>query len=82
MFKSFLGKSKIYLNLTDLSQFFKQVDLRPVHLVLPAVFAIFASVFEGLSIGLLIPAVKGIIESDFGFVRQIPLLRGDRKSVV
>jgi ABC-type multidrug transport system fused ATPase/permease subunit len=34
-----------------------------------------AAFFEGISLGLLVPVTKGIIEMDFGFARDLPLVK-------
>ena len=75
MLKFLLARSTLYRNFVELTQFLRQVDLKPAHLLWPAVLAMLASIFEGFSIGLLIPTVKGIIEADFSFVVRSPFLK-------
>jgi len=48
--------------------------IKSAYLIIPALLAVAASFFEVASIGLIIPTVKGIIEGDFSFVREFPIL--------
>lgn len=74
MFKSSIKRSKVYSNFMRLREFLKRMKIRPIHLIIPSVLALGATLFEGISVGLLIPTVKGIIERDFDFVRHLPVL--------
>ena len=65
---------KIYSNFARLKQFFRWVGIRPWTLLVPTVLALGAAFFEGLSFGLLIPTIKGIIEGNTRFVKTLPLL--------
>ena len=74
MSKSPVKKSNVYLKIKRFKEFFERVKLRPIHLLIPTVLAFVASVFEGISIGLLIPTIKGILDGDFSFVGTKPIL--------
>ena len=56
-------------------QFARRVKIHPLFFLLPACLSLIASVFEGVSVGLLIPFVKGVIEMNFSFVREIPFFQ-------
>ncbi|MCF7908156.1 MAG: ABC transporter ATP-binding protein/permease [Candidatus Omnitrophica bacterium] len=66
---------KLYLNLVRLIKFFHRIDVKLSHFIFPVVLALGAALFEGLSITLLIPTVRGIIKADFIFVREVPILK-------
>lgn len=49
----------------------KSVGISPVILSGLSLLAVVAALFEGISMGLLIPTVKGVIEKDFGFAGEV-----------
>lgn len=61
--------------LARLIHFFKRVGLHPAHLVLPSFLALSATMFEGISVGLLIPALRGLIGRDYRFATDTPILK-------
>ncbi|MDD5449336.1 MAG: ABC transporter ATP-binding protein [Candidatus Omnitrophica bacterium] len=67
--------SKFYLRLTILRQFFYIMGVRPIHIILPIVLSFIAASFDGISLGLLIPLARGIVENNFGFISETPLLK-------
>ena len=58
-----------------LKKFFKKVEINPAILLLPTFLSFAAAFFEGVSLGLLIPTIKSIIERNPAFVREVPVLR-------
>lgn len=48
--------------------------ISPYRLFLPVAFGLLAALCEGVSIGLLIPTIKGIIEMNFTFIYEIRIL--------
>jgi len=54
----------------------QETNMLSIRLLLPAILSLMAAFFEGLSVGLLIPIAKGIIEMDFAFVREMPFFKG------
>lgn len=52
----------------------KRIKVKLIYFVIPSVFAVVASIFEGISVGVLIPTVKGVIEADFSFLKTVPVL--------
>ncbi len=66
---------RIYSNLLRLKEFFKRIGMHPVHLVVPSLLALAATLFEGISVGLLIPTLKGLIDKDYSFARHLPILK-------
>ncbi len=66
---------KLYSKLTNLYRFFKRIGMNPVHLILPSFLALGATVFEGISVGLLIPTLRGLIDQDYNFAREAPVLK-------
>ncbi len=53
-----------------LDAFLTSLNLKIVHLFIPALMALLASCFEGASIALLVPTMKGLMEADFQFAIQ------------
>ena len=66
---------KLRANLVLSKNFLSQMKIRPVFFILPIVLTFCAAVFDGLSIGLLVPLVKGSIAMNFDFVRTLPVFR-------
>ena len=50
------------------------MEIHSIHLIVPSALALAATLFEGISVGLLIPTIKGIIEKDFDFARNLSVL--------
>jgi len=50
----------------------RRVDYRTSHLVCSAILAFLAAIFEGLTMVLLIPTLKGLIYRDFTFISETP----------
>lgn len=48
----------------------RKLRIGPGFVALPLVFAFCAALLEGISTGLLIPLLKGLVEGDFGFIWQ------------
>lgn len=57
-----------------LQKFFQKTQINPFSLLFPTLFGFGSAFFEGVSLGLLIPTIKGIIEGNPGFVREMPVL--------
>ncbi len=70
-----LRNLRIYSSFITLRGFFRKVEINPLHFAVPASLSLLASVFEGLSIGILVPFVKGAIQMDFSFVREWPFFQ-------
>ena len=68
-------KFKIYLDFIRLKNFFQLIGLHPIHLIVPSFLALLATLFEGISIGLLIPALKGLIDRNYDFAKGLPILK-------
>ncbi len=74
-------KSKIYRSFASgelgqdlriLRNLFRETRTSIFAFLIPAVFSLLTAFFEGLSLGLLIPLVKGVIEENFAFFLQLP----------
>lgn len=66
---------QLYARIIRVMGFLREMKVKPAYLILPVILSFAAALFEGLSIGLLVPAAKGIIEMDFAFVRELPVFR-------
>lgn len=60
----------------QLTSFLTAVQVPPVWVIVAAVFSFFASLFEGVSLGLLPPVIRGVVTMDFNFVWEQPYLAG------
>ena len=67
---------KVYSKLTRFYHFFRRIGMNPIHFILPSLLALLATIFEGISVGLLIPTLKGLIDQDYNFARETPVLKG------
>ena len=63
-------------NLRKLKAFLKNTNVNPFYFIIPALLAIFSAIFEGISVSTVIPLLKGIFTMDFGFVKDLPVLKG------
>ncbi len=52
----------------------RKIHVRPIHVIIPILFAMLAATFEGAGMGLLIPILNGFLEKSFSFVRDVPVL--------
>ena len=70
-----MKKERTYLNFKQLRRFFQKAQINPFSLLVPTLLGLAAAFFEGASLGLLIPTIKGIIEGNPSFVRTLPVLK-------
>ena len=52
----------------------RRIHIRPLHIIIPIVFAVLAACFEGVGMGLLIPILNGFLNKSFSFVTDTPVL--------
>ena len=52
----------------------RRIHIRPIHIVIPVLLALFAAVFEGMGMGLLIPILSGFLQKSFAFIDSVPVL--------
>ncbi|RJP28119.1 MAG: ABC transporter ATP-binding protein [Candidatus Omnitrophota bacterium] len=62
---------RLIKNNARLRRFLKTVNISLVDFSYPAVLSLLASFFEGISVVLLMPFVKGIVKMDFSFAKEI-----------
>ena len=58
-----------------LKELFGIANVRPIYFVFPTVSILIETFFEAVSVALLIPLVKGLLEMNFGFVNDLPVLK-------
>ena len=75
MITALLKKIPIYKNLVKAVSFARQIRLKLWYLVLPVTLSFLAALFDGLSVGLLIPLGDGIIRGNFDNALNTPILR-------
>ena len=64
-----------YHNLLDFKRRLSLLQAKWLYLILPTILAFMAALFDGISIGLLVPLLKGLIHKDFSFIQKYPLLQ-------
>lgn len=62
---------RLILNLKRFKRFLKRLKLEPVHLFFPSALAISAAAFEGATLFLLLPTIRGLVESNFEFAYSV-----------
>lgn len=66
---------KIFLKAFKLKELFHSLGIKPVNFIIPIFLSLIASLFEGISVGVLIPMVNGIISMNFSFVKELSVFR-------
>ena len=51
-----------------------KIHIHPLYLLVPITLSIIAAVFEGITMGLLIPILNGFFQKSFTFIHDIPVL--------
>jgi len=64
-----------YSHMAGVRVFFLRADLRVRSFSVPVLFSLAAAFFDGLSIFLLAPLLKGVIKQNFAFVGQLPVFQ-------
>ncbi len=60
--------------LDTLGNFFKVMQVKPHHLIIPMALSFLAVTSGGIGLGLLVPLAKGVVSGDYSFINNIPLL--------
>ncbi len=66
---------KVKIRFQEFKDFLSEIDLKLTIFVLPIFLGFCGALFEGSSFALLIPTVKGIIEGNTHFVKDMPYLK-------
>lgn len=69
-----IRKTKAYTDISNARQSLHSMDMKLRQMALPCLLTFIASLFDGLSFGLLIPAVDGFFRSDFTSATKLPVL--------
>jgi subfamily B ATP-binding cassette protein MsbA len=72
--KSFLSQWPPYRGWIAFRSFSRKVGVNPLAFLAPSLLAFLMSLAEGVSIGLLIPTLQGLIDKSFDFVHERPIL--------
>ncbi|UCG34869.1 MAG: ABC transporter ATP-binding protein [Candidatus Omnitrophota bacterium] len=70
-----IKNTRVYKRFLKLRRLFNKVGLNIWFFVIPGILSFVSASFHGLGMGLLIPILKGIIDKDFGFVKQTLILK-------
>ena len=73
--KPFLSQWPAYRGWIAFRGFSRKVGVNPLAFLAPSFLAFLTSLAEGVSVGLLIPTLQGLIGKSFDFVHQQPILR-------
>lgn len=61
---------KFFSNLINFKKFMHKIDVQPVNFISATFLSLLSALCEAISIGTLIPMVKGMIGFDFNFIKQ------------
>lgn len=73
--KSKLKNHRAYSRYTIMRKFFDIMGVKPIHIILPIFLSFIAASFDGISLGLLVPLVKGITANSFDFIKDVAVLK-------
>jgi subfamily B ATP-binding cassette protein MsbA len=68
--KAKLKNHRAYSRYTIMKKFFKIMGVKPIHIILPVALSFVAVSFDGISLGLLVPLVKGVVSNSFDFIKD------------
>ena len=66
---------KLYFRFIRARDFLHKIGIKFRYFFIPAALSLATAFFDSLSTVLLIPLLKGVIDRDFGFVREMPVLK-------
>ena len=75
MFRLSIKNTKAYKRFLRLREFFNKVGLNAWLFAFSTLLSLVSAIFHGLGLGLLIPMLKGVIDQDFSFVKEIHVLK-------
>lgn len=64
------GRGGFLWSLSQLSGFARETGLRPAYFAIPVLLGLGAALFEGISMGLLVPLAQGVLTRDFSFLHE------------
>jgi len=70
-----LKNHRVYSRYTIIKKFFIIMGVKPVHIILPVFLSFVAASFDGISLGLLVPLVKGVVSNSFDFIKETAVLK-------
>ncbi|MFH0763396.1 MAG: ABC transporter ATP-binding protein [Candidatus Omnitrophota bacterium] len=73
--KAKLKNHRMYFRYTIMKKFFGIMGVKPAHIVLPVFLSFIAASFDGISLGLLVPLVKGVVSNSFDFIKDMAGLK-------
>lgn len=63
------------MNFRNIAKLARRLHIRPAYLIIPGAISLVSALFNGLSAGLLIPILNGLISDDFASAYHIPILK-------
>ena len=75
MIKTKIKNTKLYKRIALAKKLFSVMRTTPFYFIVQIASSFFVAFFDGLSIGLLVPLAKGIVDMDFSFLQNAPLFR-------
>jgi subfamily B ATP-binding cassette protein MsbA len=73
--KSRLKNHRIFSRYIVMKKFFMIMGVKPIHILLPVFLSFIAAFFDGISLGLLVPLVKGVVSNSFDFIKDVAGLK-------
>ena len=66
---------KIFQRIIGFKRFLRNMDMKPVYFIIPAILSLGVALFEGISAWLLIPIAKGVVSTNFIFVKNLAFVK-------
>ncbi|NQU95330.1 MAG: ABC transporter ATP-binding protein [Candidatus Omnitrophica bacterium] len=75
MAKFEIKNTHLYMKSATLMRFFRIMRVTPAYFIVTVFSSFIVAFFDGLSIGLLVPLAKGIVDGNFSFLLKIPIFK-------
>ena len=73
LISSTIGKGNLG-TITKIRYVLHGINIHPAYLIIPISLGIIAASFEGISVGLLIPLLDGLMQKDYSFIQDAPYI--------
>jgi subfamily B ATP-binding cassette protein MsbA len=70
-----LARIRRFRQASELLRIFRIMQVRPLYLIISVFSSLAIAFFDGLSMGLLVPLAKGVIEANFDFLKDAPVFK-------
>jgi subfamily B ATP-binding cassette protein MsbA len=70
---------KLFAKVLQVKGLFHKLGIKTTSFIVPALFSLAASLFEGISMGALIPLLNGLVSMNFGFIKEYGIFKFSAK---